>query len=51
MCYGILTENETLILMNIIGCTLFLSYITVFYLYTSFKVNGIKNERHQNYSD
>ncbi|XKL69219.1 hypothetical protein PGB90_006988 [Kerria lacca] len=37
MCYGILTENETLILMNIIGCTLFLSYITVFYLYTSFK--------------
>lgn len=37
MYYGILTANETLIFMNIIGCTLFLSYLLVFYVYTSFK--------------
>lgn len=42
ICYGILTENETLIFLNIIGCTLFISYITVFYFYTTFKVRILK---------
>ncbi|XP_065201928.1 sugar transporter SWEET1-like [Planococcus citri] len=37
MYYGILTNNDTLVYINVIGCTLFISYITIFYLYTPFK--------------